>query len=318
MQRIPSMVFWGMSILLLCTGLAAVGRASGQEARQIPEQNISKEEARLLAEANQYFSDQDWAKAASLYQAVLDKNPKIGSAWHHLGYCLHVLGKLDEAIVAHQKASEFPRFRNLGLYNLACAYALKKDKDKAFAYLEKAIEAGFQSKQFLETDSDLDLLRNDERFAELIKKTLKVTLAEASQQLDFWIGEWEVSSQQGTKLGTSLVAKKDKGKAISETWLATGGSSGTSLLYFDPSEKKWHLVCVMDQGEIFRGSGSIQERTLSMEGDHIRGDGSKGRFKLTLLRQDQDKIRYSIEVSSDDGKTWRLAHDAVYVRKANS
>ncbi len=309
-----------MTIILVGWWLALVpcGWAQSASRQEPPMQELSKEEARMLAEANQAFADQDWAKAAQLYKAVLEKNPKIGSAWHHLGYSYHVMGQLDEAIIAHQKATEFQRFRALGLYNLACAYSLKKDKDKAFHYLNLALDAGFQSKQFLDTDTDLDFLRSDERFAQVIKKALRTSVMEASLQLDFWVGRWDVCSSQGVPLGTAIVEKKENGKCLSETWKANGGSSGTTLLYFDPSDKKWQFVCVMDKGEIFRGSGEMQDKQLVIRGDHIRLDGSKGLFKLSLQNQTQDKLRYGIEVSTDAGKSWRMAYDVVYVRKASA
>jgi hypothetical protein len=57
------------------------------------------------------------------------------------------------------------------LYNLACAEARQRHADKAFEWLGKAIDAGFDAKGMLRTDDDLDNLRSDPRFRDLIRRT---------------------------------------------------------------------------------------------------------------------------------------------------
>jgi hypothetical protein len=54
-------------------------------------------------------------------------------------------GRLEEAIEAHQKAATFDDYHAIALYNLGCAYALTA-----------------------RSDSDLDSLRDDPRFKELL------------------------------------------------------------------------------------------------------------------------------------------------------
>ncbi|HYC78285.1 MAG TPA: DUF2911 domain-containing protein, partial [Planctomycetota bacterium] len=57
-----------------------------------------------------------------------------------------------------------------GLYNLGCAYALKKEKDAAFEALEKAVAAGFRDAGQMEKDEDLAVLREDDRYKQLVEK----------------------------------------------------------------------------------------------------------------------------------------------------
>jgi hypothetical protein len=47
---------------------------------------------------------------------------------------------------------------------------LSGQKEKALDNLEKAISAGFTDRQQYESDSDLDSLRETERFKELLKR----------------------------------------------------------------------------------------------------------------------------------------------------
>jgi len=56
------------------------------------------------------------------------------------------------------------------LYNLACSYSLMGQKDKAFDYLSKALEAGFDESSTMRHDDDLDNLRDDPRFRQALKR----------------------------------------------------------------------------------------------------------------------------------------------------
>jgi serine/threonine protein kinase/tetratricopeptide (TPR) repeat protein len=56
------------------------------------------------------------------------------------------------------------------LYNVACAYSNMGQIDDAIACLEKAVQNGFGHREWFENDSDLDPLRNDERFQALMKR----------------------------------------------------------------------------------------------------------------------------------------------------
>lgn len=115
------------------------------------------------------WKDQKWPEAAKAYSELVKLDPKDGTAWHHLGYALHIQGKIDEALPAHQKAAEFEKMRPIALYNVACVHALKKEKDKAFEALGKAVEAGFGDLDILDQDTDMDALRDDPRFAKVVE-----------------------------------------------------------------------------------------------------------------------------------------------------
>ncbi len=143
------------SLFLLCALTAQEGKAP--------------DKAALRKDAQAAFESAGWPEAVKLYSQLVKVGQKDGIAWHHLGYALHVQGKLGEALDAHVKAAEFPETRNLGTYNAACVYALKKDKDKAVEWLEKAVDAGFNPIDTMENDTDMDSLREGPRFAEIVR-----------------------------------------------------------------------------------------------------------------------------------------------------
>jgi serine/threonine-protein kinase len=56
------------------------------------------------------------------------------------------------------------------LYNVACVYALGGRTSDALGALEKAVHNGFGHREWLENDTDLDSLRDDQRFKALLQR----------------------------------------------------------------------------------------------------------------------------------------------------
>jgi len=90
-----------------------------------------------------------------------------GGDWYSRGMSLHHSERYDEAIEAFQKAIEAGHREDAASYNIACGYALKGDRDKAFEWLRRAAEAGFDLASYLGHDDDLDGLRGDPRWKAL-------------------------------------------------------------------------------------------------------------------------------------------------------
>jgi tetratricopeptide (TPR) repeat protein len=62
---------------------------------------------------------------------------------------------------------QYPQYPALP-YNLACAESLAGRTDHAIGYLRRALEADDSLRELARTDSDLDAIRDDPRFAELV------------------------------------------------------------------------------------------------------------------------------------------------------
>ncbi|WP_456441285.1 gliding motility protein GldB-related protein [Psychroserpens sp.] len=66
--------------------------------------------------------------------------------------------------------SDFKSQKLNAIYNAACCLALQKKIDSAYIYLDKALEYGFNYKSHLLSDSDLENLRNNPKWEELMAK----------------------------------------------------------------------------------------------------------------------------------------------------
>jgi tetratricopeptide (TPR) repeat protein len=105
----------------------------------------------------------------SFFQRALEHDPEnvdilvfLGDAFSKRGMVLDGL-EIDKRLV--RICPEEPTF----YYNLACSYSLLGDVDPAFKALQKAIQLGYQNFEHLQKDADLDNLRKDRRFIELMK-----------------------------------------------------------------------------------------------------------------------------------------------------
>lgn len=98
-------------------------------------------------------------QAEEAYAAICEASPETGEAWFFLGYVRHASGDLEGAILAGQRAAEFPDLRATALYNVACAQSLAGQLDAAAFSLEEALAAGFADFDLMEVDADLAALR---------------------------------------------------------------------------------------------------------------------------------------------------------------
>ena len=117
-----------------------------------------------MAEASILLQGKRYDEAAEKLAAIAAAQPDNARAVQLHGYALHAAGRLDEALVVHERAATFPDTAGVANYNIACVHALKGNTDAAFAALDRAIATGFHKPEYLEQDTDLTSLRADARW----------------------------------------------------------------------------------------------------------------------------------------------------------
>lgn len=83
-------------------------------------------------------------------------------------------GDMRQSIVRHQRAIELGYDKSQSNYFLARAYAFQNDEDLAIASLREAIRAGFHDLNSLRTEPDLNSVRQDERFREVVNQVAQL------------------------------------------------------------------------------------------------------------------------------------------------
>ena len=142
-----------VALLCLQTMLSAQGP---------PPEEVRKAQALIQAK--------DYDSAITILVDYLKANPGRAGAWNQLGIAYTRKGEYDKALEAFAKVNTPPPLRSQGLYNSACVFALKNDKEEAFKMLRQLRESGSFDMSLILSDEDLKSLRSDPRFEKLIPK----------------------------------------------------------------------------------------------------------------------------------------------------
>jgi TolB-like protein len=99
----------------------------------------------------------------------VEHHPEEARAWYLGAHAHHGLGHENEAFEWNERAMLLAPRDSATLYNAACLFSLLGDKDKCFDCFDRAIENGFSNLAWLENDPDLEPIRSDPRYDDLVK-----------------------------------------------------------------------------------------------------------------------------------------------------
>lgn len=122
-----------------------------------------------LVQAEAKTQAKQWMEAAALWEKVVAANPVEGRFWNQLGSARYNAKDYRKSIAAYEKSLELGAGNPANAaYNIACNYALLGDKELALKWLEKAFELKWLNLQHAQTDTDLQILRDDARYRNLV------------------------------------------------------------------------------------------------------------------------------------------------------
>jgi tetratricopeptide (TPR) repeat protein len=270
----------------------------------------------VTPDADALFQLHKWAEAAKAYEVLTKANPADGRAWYRMGAALLSLGEYERAAGAFQKAFEISK-RAEPMYGLAAAYSMMKEKDSAFEWLTKALNAHLSQPEQIEKDPHLASLRTDPRFKAVLAIVEKLNNPCTSQpeykQFDFWVGEWVVTSE-GQQVATSSIQRIVNGCIIFENYAQSDGFTGKSFNFFDATLKKWRQTWVDGTARVSEFAGMFKDGAMRFEGESHLQDGTRILRRMTLFNLAPDRVRQLSEASTDGGKTWRVTYDFLYTR----
>src|SRR5947207_3157298 len=83
---------------------------------------------------------------------------------------LTLKGRLQDGLAVDKKLVALRPDDPTAHYNLACRYALLKQPDLALVTLRKAVDLGYRDLRYMQEDHDLDSIRKDPRFRQLLRE----------------------------------------------------------------------------------------------------------------------------------------------------
>jgi tetratricopeptide (TPR) repeat protein len=274
------------------------------------------------AEAGAAYEAEDWSKAARLYEPIVKAHPETPRLWFRLATSQQELGQLDLALQTMEQGLKAGVPPVLAEFAIATIYADKKDTEKAFEHLQKALDAGYNKPEQFDLDAHLAALRGDPRFAKLrqqAERNLKPCVGTPeNRQFDFWLGEWNVETTQGgVPAGQSKIELILGDCVIQENWQSDGNPySGKSYNVYNAALKRWEQFWVDNSaGNIFF-YGGLKDGVMDYWTDELPQPGGPPlKRHLQFIKLSPDKVRQYSQGSTDGGKTWKPEYDFTYIRK---
>jgi hypothetical protein len=133
------------------------------------------------------------------------------------------------------------------------------------------------------------------------------------RQLDFWIGDWDVSvrarsapdkDEWAEAKGTQHIESILGGCAIAESFAAEGPGqpwAGRSYSSWQPAEKRWRQTWVDDGGSYLAFTGGLEGGTMALYGEPRAGK----QMRMVWLDVKPDALRWEWQRSTDGAKSWK-------------
>lgn len=103
------------------------------------------------------------------YARVLERDPNYIDVLRCQGELLTRQGHHQQGLEVDQHLVELLPEDEVALYNLACSLALMNRVNESVETLRRAIECGYDDLEYLLMDSDLDSLREDPEYLQLLE-----------------------------------------------------------------------------------------------------------------------------------------------------
>ena len=86
---------------------------------------------------------------------------------------------------------------------------------------------------------------------------------------------------------------------------------------YDSAKGKWQQTWVDNTGNLLELYGEFKDGVMRLTGENVRS-GKKTLQRLSFFPLEKDRVRQLWEQSQDDGKTWSVAFDGLYIRKGSA
>ena len=104
------------------------------------------------------------------FGGIIDRYPTYVDILRVHGNNLTLKGRYADGLDVDKKLVALRPSDPLVHYNLACSYALMKKIDQSIKVLRKAVELGYRDFRYMREDRDLEPVRRDPRFRQLLRE----------------------------------------------------------------------------------------------------------------------------------------------------
>lgn len=275
------------------------------------------QEVAEVSPANRAFEAEQWPLAIDEYRKLTQADPMDGTSWLRIAQAQRHLNQHALALETLQTARgasapeamvELERARNLA--------ALDR-RDAALRALEAADHLALRAYASIDEAAEFDSLRSNETFQRVYRNVRRRVFPcegiAAARDFDFWVGTWDVRLADGTLIGRNTISKTDGGCTLLERWSGAGGSSGTSVNYYQPSRELWHQLWVGSSGTLIDIAGGMREGVMRLEGtiEYVAQDRIEA-FRGSWSVLPDGRVRQHLEEFSLVAQSWQIWFDGYY------
>lgn len=142
--------------------------------------------------------------------------------------------------------------------------------------------------------------------------------SEEARQLDFWLGEWELTWEGGS--GTNEISRRFGDCVIEENFegnMPDGIFMGHSVSVWSAQLGQWHQTWVDNQGGYLTFTGGVgDDGVMRLYGpERERPDGRTVVTRMSWVDVEEDSFDWHWERSFDSGETWEMVWLIHYSRR---
>ena len=137
------------------------------------------------------------------------------------------------------------------------------------------------------------------------------------RQFDFWVGTWQVHTQDGTYAGKNTITKAEGGCLLVERWEGAGGNTGQSYNFYDPGLKVWRQIWV-SRGGVIDYSGHWNNGAIELEGEIRYQNGTQAPFRGAWRLQDDGSVLQELKSYDKASESWQEWFTGVYTKASDS
>lgn len=144
-------------------------KKKGERIFELSEESRPRLSSDPLPMKSDAFPQDELEFEVSFLEGVLEKDPYHQDTLVVLGNAYTRLGRYEDGLRIDERIVKILPDDPTAFYNLACSFSLLGDRDRAIDALAKSVEKGYADVDHLLQDPDLAAVREDPRFAAVVK-----------------------------------------------------------------------------------------------------------------------------------------------------
>jgi len=252
---------------------------------------------------------------------ALEKSGRAdGQAWLDMAAKAREAGDRDIAGLSLERAEQLELSPiRIGLER-ARLDVVNDDHSAAVAQLKTLFDGGFTAVGIINNDSVLSSMAGNADYDRLIDAMSLQAYPCRNQpgfkDFDFWVGDWDVTTADGTIAGSNRIEIAERGCVLLENWTNTSGGTGMSINYLDMTTGEWVQVWNAEGGSQINIRGGLTDAGMRLVGHlHTVGTGTTVPFRALFTLLPDGRVRQFFEQSNDQGATWVPWFEGFYTRK---